>query len=195
MLFPPLSGRWIPLFKPQQLQRQQEILQEELARIYFYPALSLQNQEGPQYVSSGVFPSYLLSSVWPLLMMVPGVLLVQPTDHPLKEALPHPPPGNQGCAAPFSPRFSELPFQITRVLFSLLPAQCLAHPINGHGILSTDSPRPAGKGRSVSCRQKAGVALAHPTPAAHQAATGWLSQESEASRNSDKDKTKTLGYF
>lgn len=78
----------------------------------------------------------------------------------------------------------------------MLPAQCLAHPINGHGILLTDSPRPAGKGRSVSCRQqKAGVALTHPTPAAHQAATDWLSQESEASRNSDKDKTKTLGYF
>lgn len=80
------------------------------------------------------------------------------------------------------------------MLFSSLPAQGLAHPINGHGILLTDSSRPAGKGRSSSGRQlKAGVALTHPTPAAHQTATDGLSQESEASRNSDKDKTKHWG--
>lgn len=102
LLFPPLSGRWTPLFKPQWLQRQQEILQEELARIYFYPALSLWNQEGPHYPSSSFFPSHLLSSVWPLLMMVPGVLLpVQPTDH--QEALPPPSSWQSGMRSPLLP--------------------------------------------------------------------------------------------
>lgn len=65
------------------------------------------------------------------------------------------------------------------------------------GILLSDSLWPAGKGRSAHGRQlEARVAVTHCTPAEREAATDRLSQESAASRNSDKNKTKKpLGYF
>lgn len=78
------------------------------------------------------------------------------------------------------PWFIELPIQTMRLLF---PAQSLAHPIRGDGILLTDSPWQAGKGRSAHGRQlEARVAVTHRTPAEHWAATDWLSQDQQPPR-------------